>query len=312
MEQRVVGRSGLQVSALGLGTMTWGRDTDEHEAREQFEEFLGAGGTLIDTADVYGDGRSESILGSLLEEFRGENVVIATKAGGVSRPDRRFDNSRRHLLSALDASLIRLGVDAIDLWQIHGWDPLTPIDETLDVLETAVASGKVRYAGISNWSGWQSAYVGAHNKMRGNGVIVATQCEYSLLARAVEQEVVPAAQELGIGILAWSPLGRGVLTGKYRNGTPADSRAASSHLQSFVNPYLNDRGRRIVDAVCTAAEGLGVAPLDVALAWSRDRKGVSAAIVGARTAAQLRGILSAEVRLPREIVTVLDEISATN
>lgn len=311
MEQRAVGKSGLQVSRVALGTMTWGRDTDEHEARDQFEDFLQAGGTLIDTADVYADGKSETILGRLLEEYRGEDVVIATKAGGVSKPGRRFDCSRRHLLSALDASLVRLGVEAIDLWQVHGWDELTPLDEVMDTLETAVASGKVRYAGISNWNGWQTAYVGAHNRMRGNGVIVSNQSEYSLLNRRIEAEVVPASAALGLGIIAWSPLGRGVLTGKYRNGTPADSRGATTHLQSFVNPYLNDHSRRIVDAVATAAEGLGAHPLDVALAWVSARPTVSSVIVGARTATQLRGILNGlATELPSEITRVLDEISA--
>jgi aryl-alcohol dehydrogenase-like predicted oxidoreductase len=290
--------------------MTWGRDTDEHEARDQVQEFVEHGGTLIDTADVYGDGRSEAIIGRLLQEFAGEGLIVATKAGGVSVPGRRFDNSRRHLLDALDRSLERLGVDSIDLWQIHGWDPLTPLDETLEVVDSAVRQGKVRYAGVSNWSGWQAAYAAAHNVMRGSGALVSHQNEYSLLARGIEREVIPAATSLGFGVLAWSPLGRGVLTGKYRNGTPADSRGASAHLQNFVSPYLTPRHRRIVDAVCTAAEGLGVAPLDVALAWARDQVGVSSVIVGARTAAQLRGVLGGiDTVLPDEISSVLNEIS---
>jgi aryl-alcohol dehydrogenase-like predicted oxidoreductase len=290
--------------------MTWGRDTDEHEARDQVEHFLEHGGSLIDTADVYGEGRSEAILGRLLQEFAGEGIVVATKAGGVSRPDQRFDNSRRHLMSALEASLTRLGVDRIDLWQLHGWDSLTPVDETLAVVEAAIAAGKVHYVGVSNWLGWQTAYGAAHTR-RGAGGIIANQSEYSLLARGAEREVLPAAQALGLGFLAWSPLGRGVLTGKYRNGTPADSRGASAHLRTFVAPYLTPRDRRVVDAVCTAAEGLGVAPLDVALAWARDRAGVSSVIVGARTAAQLRGLLGGvDTTLPSEIIQVLDEISA--
>jgi aryl-alcohol dehydrogenase-like predicted oxidoreductase len=310
VEQRAVGTSGLRVSCVALGTMTWGRDTDEHEARDQVQEFVEHGGTLIDTADVYGDGRSEAIVGRLLREFAGEGLVLATKAGGVSVPGRRFDNSRMHLLDALDQSLVRLGVETIDLWQVHGWDPLTPIDETLEVLDSAVRSGKVRYVGLSNWSGWQSGYAAAHNRIRGLGALVSHQYEYSLLARGIESEVIPCATSVGVGILAWSPLGRGVLTGKYRNGTPADSRGASAHLQNFVTPYLTAMDRRIVDAVCTAAEGLGVAPLDVALAWTRDQPGVSSAIVGARTAAQLRGILGGiETVLPEEITTVLGEIS---
>lgn len=312
MEMRPLGRSGLHVSRLALGTMTWGRDTDEHEARDQLLAFVEAGGTLIDTADVYADGRSEQIVGALVDEIGRDAVVLATKA--VSRPgtDRRRDASRGHLLSALDASLRRLGVDHIDLWQLHAWDPLTPVEETLGALDAAVASGKVRYVGVSNFSGWQTAWVAAQQAARpGAARPVSTQMEYSLLQRGVEREVVGAADAGGLGILPWSPLGRGVLTGKYRHGTPADSRAASSHFSSFIAPFLGERSRSIVDAVCTAAEGLGVAPLEVALAWVRDRPGVVAPVVGARTAAQLRGALTVEqLELPDEIVTALDEVSS--
>ena len=312
MKQRALGRSGLQVSRLALGTMTWGRDTDEHEARDQMLAFVEAGGTLVDTADVYAETRSEQIVGSLVAEVGRDSVVIATKA--VSRPgtDRRRDASRGHLLSALDASLRRLGVDHVDLWQLHAWDPLTPLDETLGALDAAVASGKARYVGISNYSGWQTAKAAAWQSAHaGSARLVSTQMEYSLVQRGIEREVVPAAIDAGLGILPWSPLGRGVLTGKYRHGTPADSRGASSHFASFVAPFLGDEARRVVDAVCTAAEGLAVAPLEVALAWVRDQPGVVAPIVGARTAAQLRGALTVEqLELPDEIVTALDEVSA--
>jgi aryl-alcohol dehydrogenase-like predicted oxidoreductase len=312
MEHRPLGRSGLLVSRLALGTMTWGRDTDRHEARDQLLAFVEAGGTLVDTADVYADGQSEEIVGSLVDEVGRDSVVIATKA--VSRPGttRRLDASRGHLLSALDASLRRLGVDHVDLWQLHAWDAATPLDETLSALDAAVASGKVRYVGISNYAGWQTAKAAAMQAARpGAARLVSTQMEYSLLQRGIEREVVDAADDAGLGILPWSPLGRGVLTGKYRHGTPADSRAASSHFASFISPFLSDPARRVVDAVCTAAEGLGVAPLEVALAWVRDRPGVVAPIVGARTAAQLRGALTVEeLTLPEEIVTALDEVSA--
>ena len=312
MEHRPLGRSGLLVSRLALGTMTWGRDTDRHEARDQLVAFVEAGGTLVDTADVYADGQSEEIVGSLVDEVGRDSVVIATKA--VSRPGtaRRLDASRGHLLSALDASLRRLGVDHVDLWQLHAWDASTPLEETLSALDSAVASGKVRYVGISNYAGWQTAKAAAVQAARpGSTRLVSTQMEYSLLQRGIEREVVDAAEDAGLGILAWSPLGRGVLTGKYRHGTPADSRAASSHFASFIAPFLSDSARGVVDAVCTAAEGLGVAPLEVALAWVRDRPGVVAPIVGARTAAQLRGALTVEeLTLPEEIVTALDEVSA--
>lgn len=314
MEQRPLGGTGLRVSRIALGTMTWGRDTDEHEAREQLAEFVDAGGNLIDTADVYADGESERVLGKLLREHsRRDEIVVATKAVSVrNNPLRRFDASRRHLLNALDSSLERLGLDHVDLWQLHAYDRDTPMDETLAAVDHAVATGRVRYAGISNYAGWQTARAATWQRAAsGRAPLVSTQVEYSLLERGIEREVVPAARELGIGILPWSPLGRGVLTGKYRNGTPPDSRGASSHFSSFVAPYLDDRARRIVDALATAADGLMESPLAVALAWVRDRPGVVAPVVGARTAIQLRGVLSAdELTLPDEIADVLDEVSA--
>jgi aryl-alcohol dehydrogenase-like predicted oxidoreductase len=294
-----------------LGTMTWGRDTDQHEAREQLQAFVEAGGTFIDTADAYCDGESERIVGSLLGDVaRREDIVLATKAVSVSG-ERRRDASRRHLLAALDASLARLGTDYIDLWQMHSWDPATPLDETLATLDAAVTSGRVRYIGVSNYNGVQTARAATWQAaVPGRAPIASTQMEYSLLQRGIEREVVGAAESMGIGILPWSPLGRGVLTGKYRHGTPSDSRAASPDYGGFVAPYLEERPRRIVDALCTAADGLGVSPLELALAWVRDRPGVVAPIVGARTAAQLRAALSAEdVFVPDEIASALDEVS---
>ena len=308
-----MGRTGLWVGRLALGTMTWGRETDEHEAREQLATFVEAGGTLVDTADVYADGESERLLGALLAETGvREEIVLATKA--VSRHDgrRRFDGSRGHLLASLDRSLQRLGVDHVDLWQLHAWDPWTPLEETLAAVDDAVRSGRARYAGVSNYAGWQVARAATWQAaVPGRTPLAAAQMEYSLLQRGIEREVVPACQELGLGLLPWSPLGRGVLTAKYRYGTPADSRAASTYFGPFVAQYLEAPHRRVVDAVATAAEGLGVAPLEVALAWVRDRPGVTAPIVGARTAAQLRGILeSEELELPDEIREALDDVSA--
>jgi len=292
--------------------MTWGRDTDEHEAREQVDAFLAAGGNLIDTADVYADGASERLLGRLLaEDGRRDQVVLATKA--VSRPgtERRFDASRRHILDALDGSLRRLGVDTIDLWQLHAWDPWTPLDETLAAVDSAVASGKVRYAGISNYSGWQLAQAATMASLGdASRALVSIQVEYSLLQRGVEREVVPAADALGLGLLPWSPLGRGVLSGKYRNGTPAESRAANPSFSSFVQPYLAEESRRIVDAVCTAAQGLDAQPVEVAIAWVRDQPGVVAPILGARTAAQLKTALaSTKLELPAQLRSALDDVS---
>ncbi len=312
MQQRHLGASGLTVSRLALGTMTWGRDTDEHEARDQLEAFVEAGGTLLDTADVYADGESERVLGRLLGDVvPRDDVVVATKAVSMPGTQRRFDASRGHVLAALDASLRRLGVDHVDLWQLHAWDPDTDLSETLAAADDAVSRGKARYVGVSNYCGWQTAQAATWQRaVPARAPLVSTQVEYSLLQRGVEREVVPAAEALGLGILAWSPLGRGVLTGKYRTGTPADSRGASPHFTAFVQPYLTEQARGVVHAVVTAASGLGVSPLEVALAWVRDRPGVTAAVVGARTAAQLRGSLAAEpLELPDEIRSALDEVS---
>ncbi|WP_433548408.1 aldo/keto reductase [Streptomyces sp. CA-294286] len=314
MEQRHLGRTGLRVSRIGLGTLTWGRDTREHDAADLLKVFWEAGGTLVDTADVYGDGDAEYVLGQLVERLvPRRDLIIATKAGSVPDPDRRFDGSRGHLLSALDASLERLGTDYVDVWQVHAFDPGTPLEETLQALDIAVASGRVRYAGVSNFCGWQLAKA-ATWQLAAPGVrtrLASTQMEYSLLQRGVEREVLPAALDLGVGLLPSSPLGRGVLTGKYRHGTPSDSRGASDHLSPFVAPYLDDAAGRIVDAVATAADGLAATALQVALAWVRDRPGVVAPIVGARHAQQLAAALSVEaLSLPYEIRRALDDVSA--
>ncbi|MFF7730303.1 aldo/keto reductase [Streptomyces sp. NPDC008001] len=314
MELRHLGRTGLRVSRIGLGTLTWGRDTDEGDAAEQLKTFWEAGGTLVDTADVYADGAAEYLLGQLMEDLvPRRDLVIATKSGSVPDPDRRFDGSRGHLLSALDASLERLGTDHVDLWQIHAFDPHTPVEETLQAVDIAVTSGRARYAGVSNFCGWQLARA-ATWQLAAPGArtrLASTQMEYSLLQRGIEREVLPAALELGIGLLPSSPLGRGVLTGKYRHATPADSRGASEHLAPFVAPYLDETAGRVVDAVATAADGLATTSLKVALAWVRDRPGVVAPIVGARTAQQLRAALSVEsLTLPDEICRALDDVSA--
>ncbi len=313
VKMRTLGESGLEVSRLGLGTMTWGRDTDEHEAAVQLRAFLDIGGNLIDTAAVYADGDSERVIGGFLGTLvQREDLLIATKAGvSFKSGERRVQNSRLTLIDDLNKSLARLGVEYIDLWQVQAWDEHTPLDETLSAIDYAVQSGKARYAGISNFTGWQLARTQTlQNPLFGKAPITSIQSEYSLLNRAVEREVIPAASNLGVGFLAWSPLGRGVLTGKYRNGTPSDSRGASPHFSAFVSPYLDQRARSIVDAVCVAAEGLGFSPIEVALSWVRDAPGVSSAIIGARTGAQLRGVLTVEeIELPGPVREALDEIS---
>ncbi|MFC4909426.1 aldo/keto reductase [Actinomadura gamaensis] len=310
MKERHVGRSGLVVSRLGLGTMTWGQDTEPDDAAAQLTAFADAGGSLVDTADVYSDGDAERILGHLMREtVDRDELVVSTKA--AIRPDGRYDGSRRHLLSALDASLDRLGVEYVDLWQLHVYDPATPLEETLTALDEAVASGRARYVGVANFTGWQTAKAAAWQRAwPGRAPVVAVQAEYSLLSRDPERELLPALRDAEAGLLPWSPLGRGVLTGKYRTGIPADSRAATPHFAEFVQPFLDEECARIVESVVTAAEGLGTTPLAVALSWVRDRPGVAAPIVGARTVAQLTQALASEaLTLPREIRRALDDVS---
>jgi aryl-alcohol dehydrogenase-like predicted oxidoreductase len=313
MHQRRLGRSGLSVSCLGLGTWLWGQDTDEHEAKDAITAFVDAGGTLVDTAASYCDGESERILGGLLDKVVArDEVVIATKAGlGSRRGEWGADTSRGGLLRQLDGSLRRLGVDEVDLWQVHVWSRTAPWQETLSALDYAVSSGRTRYVGVSNWSGWQTGLgYGWQAAVPGRALLTSTQVEYSLLNRAVEDEILPAARALGMGVLAWSPLGRGVLTGKYRSGIPADSRAATPHLASNVEPYLDEGSHGIVEAVMRAADGLNLSPVQVALAWLLGRPGVSCALVGSRTAAQLTAALDAwQVELPAEIVQALDDVS---
>ncbi|GIH99997.1 aldo/keto reductase [Planobispora takensis] len=313
MEHRYVGRSGLSVSRLGLGTMTWGRDTGAEEAAAQLRTFAEAGGTLIDTADVYTAGEAERLLGRLIRDTvpRSE-LVLSTKAVLTPAGRRPRDASRKHLVAAVDASLNRLGVNEVDLWQLHSFDPEVPLEETLAALDAIVSSGRAAYAGVCDYTGWQLAAAAVGQRaVPGRAPIVAAQVEYSLLARDPERDLLPAAEHVGAGVLAWSPLGRGVLTGKYRTGIPADSRAATPHFADFVTPYLDERCRRVVESVTTAAEGLGVSPLSVALSWVRDQPGVSAAIVGARTHAQLSGILETEgLTLPVAIREALDDVSA--
>jgi aryl-alcohol dehydrogenase-like predicted oxidoreductase len=314
MEKRRAGMSGLALSRLGLGTMTWGRDTDEIEAADQCRAFLDAGGNFIDTASTYGDGDSERVIGGLIGTlFNRDEVVIATKAGiGFTDGVRKVDASRHSLIAELDRSLSRLGTDFVDVWHVHAWDDATPLDDTLSALDYAYTTGRARYVGISNYSGWQIAR--AATKQQSNSMkapLTTVQNEYSLLNRVAESEILDAAEECGLGFLAWAPLARGVLTGKYLKGVPSDSRGAAPHFAKHIEPYLDGRSTRIVEAVVVAAEGLGYSPLEVALAWVRDAPGVTTSLIGARTGAQLRGVLkSEEIALPDIVRSALNDVSA--
>jgi aryl-alcohol dehydrogenase-like predicted oxidoreductase len=312
VETRQVGSSGLHVSRLGLGTLTWGRDTTAEQAAALLEAFVEAGGTLLDTAAAYGAGDAERLVGALLHRHgRREDMVVATKAGFVVRNGARVvDTSRRTLLRDLDGSLSRLGTDYVDIWQVHAWGT-APLEETLSAIDHAVLSGRARYAGISNFVGWQTAQAATWQlAVPGRVPLTSAQVEYSLLARRAEMEVLPALRAFGMGFFPWSPLGRGVLTGQYRAGTPRGSRAATDHFSWFVEPYLEPRSRGVVEAVVRAAEGLDLTPLQVALLWVRDAPGVTAPLLGARTSAQLAPALATEdQRLPDEIVSALDDVS---
>ena len=312
MQYRTLGRSGLTVSRLGLGTLTWGRDTSMEDARRLLRAFTDAGGTLIDTAAAYANGDAERIIGKLTRtDVPRESVVIATKAGfRTSNGERVVDTSRQGLLADLRDSLRRLHTDHVDVWQLHAWGS-APIEESLAAVDQAVAAGEARYAGVSNFVGWQTAQAATWQlAFPGRTRLASAQTEYSLLARRAELEVIPAVRAFGMGFFPWSPLGRGVLTGKYQAGTPRDSRAASDHFAWFVEPYLNDRTRAIVDALTVAADGLDLTPAQVALLWVRDAPGVTAPLLGPRTVAQLQPYLDAEeTKLPDQIVQALDDVT---
>lgn len=327
METRRVGRSGLRVSRLGLGTLTWGRDTDEHEASEQLRDFADAGGTLVSTA-ASGSGEAEELLGALLDDVvPRRELVLALRVGsrGLGAA-RRTDGSRRSLLADLDDSLARLRTDHVDLLLLGGTDRGTdrggdvgddgpgdggaPVEESLAALAEAQRSGRARYTGLAEHGAWQTARAAALAEA-GGAPLVAVEVEHSLVSRWADVDLRDAAAASGVGLLARSPLGGGVLTGKYRHALPADSRAASPHLVHVVEPHLDPSARGVVEAVRTAADGLERSPLEVALAWAADRPGVASAVTGARTAAQLRAALAGEdLRLPAPIRAALDEVSS--
>jgi aryl-alcohol dehydrogenase-like predicted oxidoreductase len=291
--------------------MGWGASTSVEDARDHLKTYLAAGGDFVDTAHGYANGASEKALGAMLGDVvPRDELVICTKAGTSRRTATRVvDTSRRTLMHQLDMSLERLGTPYVDLWLVHTWSDDTPLDETLSALEWAVTSGRARYVGVSNYSGWQAAHAATLMSAR-RIPLVANEIEYSLLNRIPEDELASAAQALGFGLMPWSPLGRGVLTGKYRHGIPADSRAASREFSGLASLNLTEESGQIVDAVAIAARGMNVSPAEIALAWVRDRPGVVAPIVGARTTAQLRTALASEdLELPIELRQALDDVS---
>ena len=291
--------------------MDWGASTPVEDARDHLKTYLAAGGDFLDTAHGYAGGASEEAIGTMLGHVvPREELVICTKAGIARRAATRVvDTSRRTLMHQLDTSLERMGTPYVDLWLVHTWSDDTPLDETLSALEWAVTSGRTRYVGVSNYSGWQAAHAATLMSAR-RIPLVANEIEYSLLNRIPEDELASAALALGFGLMPWSPLGRGVLTGKYRHGIPADSRAASREFNGLAGLNLTEESGQIVDAVAIAARGMNVSPAEIALAWVRDRPGVVAPIVGTRTTAQLRTALASEdLELPPELRQALDDVS---
>lgn len=319
MEYRTLGRSGCVVSSFCLGTMTFGDEADEATSVAQLDAFVEAGGTFIDTADVYTGTESESIIGRWLSNAPSdvrEQVVIATK-GRFPTGDGPNDVglSRRHLSMALDASLRRLQLDTVDLYQVHAWDPLTPLEETLRFLDDAVAAGKIRYVGLSNFTGWQLQRAVDLAQFRGWSVPVTLQPHYNLLGRELEWEVVPACAANGLGLLPWSPLAGGWLTGKYRpderpSGASRLGEDPERGLEAYDRRSADQRTWDVIDAVRTVADGRGVSMAQVALAWVVDRPQVSSVLLGARTEAQLADNLGAAgLHLDEEETALLDRAS---
>jgi aryl-alcohol dehydrogenase-like predicted oxidoreductase len=320
MKYTKLGNSGAVVSKIALGTMYFGDETPEDEAFPIIDAFMEAGGTLIDTANVYAGSKSEQVVGHWLASRPKDitdRVVLGTKARVATGPDANEAGlSRRNLHRALDASLHRLGVDVIDLYQMHASDMQTPMEETLSFLNDAVRAGKIHYFGLSNFTGWQLQLFVSTAKAMGIQSPVTLQPQYSLLSREIEWEIVPAAIHNGLGLLPWSPLAGGFLTGKYQRGTrPAqDTRAGSKKalFQSTSEEYADvDQNWATIDAVVRIAEEIGKTPSQVALSWIANRPGVTAPIVGARTKQHLtNNLAAADLVLDAQATATLDEVSA--
>ena len=320
MELRTLGRSGCAVSALCLGTMTFGDETDQAGAHAQLDAFVAAGGTLVDTADVYTAGAAETIVGRWLADRPADvrdRVVLATKARFPMGPDANdLGTSRRHLRRALEASLTRLGVEHVDLYQLHAWDPRTPLEESWRFLDDAVAAGKIGYAGLSNFTGWQVQKAADLAEHRGWTRPVTLQPAYSLLVRDIEHEIVPACQHNGLGLLPWSPLAGGWLSGKYtKDQRPTGASRLGEDPERGIEAYDRVGGQArtwdVLEAVQSVAESLGASMAQVALAWLRDRPAVSSVILGARTLEQLeQNLAAADLVLPVELTEQLDRVSA--
>jgi aryl-alcohol dehydrogenase-like predicted oxidoreductase len=319
MEYRTLGRSGCAVSNLCLGTMTFGAESAEDVAHAQLDRFVEAGGTFVDTADVYSAGVSEQIIGSWFASRPTdvtEAVVLATKGRfptGTSPNSTGL--SARHLTRALDASLRRLGLDSVDLYQVHSFDPWTPIEETVRTLDNFVRAGKIRYYGLSNFTGWQLTKLVHVARELGAALPVTLQPQYSLLVREIEWEIVPASLDAGLGLLPWSPLGGGYLSGKYkRDQRPSGATRLGEDPGRGMEAWERrgtERTWDVIDAVQQIAEARDVSMAEVALAWVTDRPAVTSTILGARTLEQLEtNLAAADLHLDAAEIARLDEVSA--
>lgn len=300
MEYRFLGKTGLKVSELCLGAMTFGRETTEEISFQMLDRFVAAGGNFIDTADVYTRGVSEAIVGRWLQGKRRDDFVIATKVRfPMGEGPNDLGLSRKHILSGVEASLRRLGTDYIDLYQVHCWDPATPLEETLSTLDALVRSGKVRYIGASNYSGWQLQKAIDLSRQHGWEPFTCLQPLYNLLDRNLEFELLHVCLNEGLGIIPWSPLRGGWLSGKYHRGMAAPvegtriEQAEKEGWSESWSAYANERTWRILDELFTVAEETGRQPAQVALRWLLQRPGVTAPIIGVRTLAHLENNLGA-------------------
>jgi aryl-alcohol dehydrogenase-like predicted oxidoreductase len=319
MEYRTLGRSGCAVSTLALGTMTFGAESDEATAHAQLDAYVAAGGNLIDTADVYAGGTSEEIIGRWLAKQPAQvrdQVVLATKGRFATGPGPNdLGLSRRHLRRALEASLRRLGVAHVDLYQVHAFDAHTPLEETLRCLDDAVRAGLIGYVGLSNYTGWQVQKVVDAAERLGLNVPVTLQPQYNLLVREIEWEIVPACASTGLGLLPWSPLGGGWLTGKYkRDERPTGATRLGDNPERGVEAYDRRSPRQrtwdVIEAVEAVAGETGASMAQVALAWLADRPRVTSVILGARTLEQLEDNLgAADLHLDPEQAARLDAAS---
>ena len=295
MEYRQLGRAGVRVSELCLGTMTFGNEADEAPSTQIVDRFMDAGGNFIDTANVYSQGVSEEITGRAIAGKRDE-VVLATKARFQMGTDTNgVGSSRRNLRAACEASLRRLGTDWIDLYQVHCWDANTPLEETLSTLDDLVHEGKVRYIGASNFASWHLMKALGLSALHGWEPFVCLQPEYSLITRDAERELLPLCESEGLAVIPWSPLGGGVLTGKYTKDSEFDkgTRGGDSDNPITFTYRLDDRAWDVIDAVKAAAEKTGKTSAQIALNWVMNRRGITAPIIGARDLSQLDDNLGA-------------------